>query len=1840
MENKNLENDIQASSEEENIVSDDNLKNLKNSSKSRKNKFSSKIVLGTVFLFLIMILSVSAYFFLSKNTDQAQNIVNNNDSVIEEDLFDGFSKLIISADHVDDNFSLEAKSADSIGVDSDSSYILKSKEKLSIGNIKENLKIEPDVDYDLKEINNQEWEINPKDDLVANTLVQVALVASYTDEEGEKNKREYSWAFQVKDTFKLINSIPRNAAMSVPLNSGIEITFSHENFLDYTKYFSIEPKVSGRFEVHSRTLVFVPAENFTAGAIYTVKIKKGLPLKDSNETLKKDYSFTFETRNTSQYGSNSNIGIYNRMMEFNVADAPMIEISRYNNPNHFQVDLFQFKNLDDYLESIKERDKLPWWSYAKENFLSKTDNLHKVSSFGLDLKTDGQLKYIEFPSALDKGLYLAEIEANDKKIQVWIQISNLAVYYNMTKTDTIVWVNNIISEAPAEGAKIEMIGLEKKSQTNNEGVAVFGTPQELIKNADNKEKTERYYMKIFQGDDVLILPASRVSKNYWWTKPLLSDDYWIYLYTDRPRYQSTDTIKYWGVLKDRDNNKIDEDIKIILYKRGYFDYYYQPVKIIEQEIKLTEDGSYMGEINLKNLKPDYYTLELQIGDKVVKSKYISVKPYTKPAYSLSLIPEKTIAYAGEEQKFKASAAFFEGTPVPDLKLKFIYPGGEKKVITDENGEVELKFTKDYYDCHSDYGCWPDYEYFSIEPEESELAELKTGASVRFFGPKVYADVKTTYPEEGMAEIEIKSKYYDLEKLGADNWWRREGEDDPASQIKIEAEIYKTRYEKKETGTRYDFINKKTYKTYSYTKHEEKVKDLSFTTDEFGNYIFQQKVEPESYYKIKLKIFDQDGRYERKTVHLYYYNGRYINRYSSWSYNYFHFQFSEENEKYKLGDLVSAEFVKNDEAMPERENGYLFLQLQNGLQEYNLGDKGLYKFNFQKDDVPNVNLAGIYFNGRSYLSTQAFYHGRSVSFDINERRLKIMVEPDKEKYLPGENVTLNLKVLDKDDNPKQAEVNLNLVDEAYYAVANDSASPLETLYAKVRSGSLLTEQSHESLLDSRSGVEGGGCFLAGTLILMADNSLKPIEEVKDGEKIKTFSNPFDKEQVEGEVTEVWEHVVGEYLIINDNLKITPEHQIYSNYRFVDAGLLKKGDWLLNNLGEKIYINSIEIKFKYISVYNLRIDPQHTFFADGFYVHNQEKGGGARELFTDAALFDSIQTNAQGEGKISFKLPDNITSWRITAQAITKDLYAGLSVTQIPVSLPVFAEITIDDEYLREDKPIARMRSFGTALENNDMANFSISSESLNINEEQNLSALAFKPVYFPLPELSLGDHKIIYGLKTEKGDDAIKLPLKVIESRLSSQKAINNKLSLDTKIVPPNDLPFAVVLIDQGQNELYPPLTSLSWSWGDRLDQKLSRKMARILLEKYYDEDFVAPDFNAQNYQLSSGGISLLPYSSEDLELSMHVAQLGGDEFDEEALSQYFLKFLKDKNLNREEATFALCGLAAIGKPVLTRIKKWVQKDDLSLKEKIYLSLALSKAGDKELSRKIYYEILENYGEEKLPHIIIKSGEKLDDTFQTTALTAVLASSLGAKEASGMLSYLLENQKLYGQYRNSENLFNLEKIDYIQNALPNLSPESAKIVFEIEGTKNSVEITGGRTYAFELSPDFAQNVKFLEIEGDVGISLRYTDVLDMTLVERDNNLDIRREYYVNNKKTNNFSEKDLIEVRLYPSFSSSALAGSYQITDILPSALMPVTKFYYQNSSYDCHYWYPYNQDGQMIKYRISRDWKNSYCGGDYIKYYARAKNRGEYVAESAIIQSFKNPDFINYSTKSKIIISE
>ena len=203
--------------------------------------------------------------------------------------------MVVNSAYAQDNFELSPTKKDSLGVEADSKYVLKSKQPLDTSLIKENLKIEPAVDYDLTAISDKEWEIDIKDQLKSNSLLGISLAISYVDESGTQLERDYSWAYQVKDSFKVLYSIPRNEATHVPVDTGIEISFSHDNFHDFDKYFSISPKVKGKFEKHGRTAVFVPTEVLNVKTIYTVTLKTGIPLSDSQESLSEDYSFSFET---------------------------------------------------------------------------------------------------------------------------------------------------------------------------------------------------------------------------------------------------------------------------------------------------------------------------------------------------------------------------------------------------------------------------------------------------------------------------------------------------------------------------------------------------------------------------------------------------------------------------------------------------------------------------------------------------------------------------------------------------------------------------------------------------------------------------------------------------------------------------------------------------------------------------------------------------------------------------------------------------------------------------------------------------------------------------------------------------------------------------------------------------------------------------------------------------------------------------------------------------------------------------------------------------------------------------------------------------------------------------------------------------------------------------------------------------------------------------------------------------------------------------------------------------------------------------------------------------------
>lgn len=135
--------------------------------------------------------------------------------------------------------------------------------------------------------------------------------------------------------------------------------------------------------------------------------------------------------------------------------------------------------------------------------------------------------------------------------------------------------------------------------------------------------------------------------------------------------------------------------------------------------------------------------------------------------------------------------------------------------------------------------------------------------------------------------------------------------------------------------------------------------------------------------------------------------------------------------------------------------------------------------------------------------------------------------------------------------------------------------------------------------------GGGCFIAGTKVLMSDKSLKNIEDVEVGDQVVSYDTE-NKEFVVASVTHALHHHERPqpyYLVMNCQLKVTPNHPMYINGEWIEAGEIKIGDVSVNSEGEGSIIHLIERVDERLVIYNIHTDHDvHNYFADGYLVHN--------------------------------------------------------------------------------------------------------------------------------------------------------------------------------------------------------------------------------------------------------------------------------------------------------------------------------------------------------------------------------------------------------------------------------------------------------------------------------------------------------------------------------------------------------------------------------------------------------------------------------------------------------------
>lgn len=1586
-------------------------------------------------------------------------------------------------------FRLVAQDSDSTGIAVDSEFLLETEDSYSLEEIRNAFSIDGEPAPSIEELDENFYSIRLARPLLENSLYTFRM----------KTDKETTWVFQTQSTFKITGSLPREKSVNVPVNTGIEINFSHENFTDFREHFEITPAVEGKFEIHKKTAVFVP-ERLDYDTVYTVRIKKGIKLQGTNRELAEDYVFSFETESKNATPSPDEItaNIYTGRYLYDFAPDEIPEVMviysiENRNTSRFisdelkaQIGIYAYKDFDSFLDAVKEKNTTPYWARGYIKKFVPVDDLQKVLDFDQILNEDytrtyGQT-YIKLPQTLPEGYYILDGNWRDVRFQTFLQVTNTGIYIAESNTKTLVWLNDLSTQKPIEGASIRFVGYDDVHYSENDGLAFFesiGTPAQNNNIIFDLYAYNRYnkFMIVTtkEGKSSVLDCSSKAYHN--------ENKYWTYFYTDRNMYKSDDTVNIWGFVKNRYSDEPIDSLTLELNSNMYNN----STPIIKQDLQLN-NSFFETSIDLPNLPEGYYYIALKKGDKTIINQYVRIKNYTKPSYKLEITKDKKAIFIDEQATFNIKAAFFEGTGVSDVDITYYvnaYQLNGNIPSTTKKADLKGSLNVEYSPTADDSVQGRSTAIINARATLPETGQIDASDYLQVFvnDINIQGDAKI---KDGKATVTAKVNKIVLDRLNngtAKNSFDYLGDSVPNQ--KINGAIFKNTWLKTETGTYYDYINKTTYKSYSYELQKEHMGDFSMTTSSDGtaSYSFNAPELQDGYYTVEISSIDGNGRKMSNTL----YCGK-VYDYSSYSTPAYTLELNKDS--YRLGEGVDVSFKYGGQPLPE--GRYLYFKSQNGIYDYDIGTSSSYSFNFSERNIPNTTVYAVYFNGKTYV-----FRSVNVTYDVQEKNLTIQASTDKDFYKPGDSVTVYLNINDLDGNPVKSTVNISVVDEAFFHLENQNVDLLRTLYTYVGSGIYFEGKSH---------------------------------------------NP-------------------------------ERNQVY---------------------------------------YDKAPPPINAAIPDNAGASEPD----VREDFKDTAKFITIQTDEKGRGQATFKLPDNITSWRVTLSAISEDLHAGSDKSNIIVTLPFFINYSFNTTYLEGDKPTLGVNAYGNGLDENDEIIFEVVSSDES-KPKLTVKGKAFERINIPLWTLKEGQQDITIKAYTYKGySDAVKHSFNVVKSYYQIEKALYYDAKPNMTITGGKSGFTNLVFQDKSSGMYLSDLLSLRYNHGNRIDQIVSNYTASALISEYFKDiytDSKIPKPSLADYQNSDGGLSLLSYSESDLELTAKLTSLVKSMINTKLLKDYFYNNLESTSAS--DKAKALYGLSVLKEPVLLELEEISKIDNLSVKDLIYLALAYCELGDVSTAELIYTNRIYPNIEEFEPYYRVNVERDKDDILEVTSLCAFLAAKIKAPESEGLYEYCLKNYT-------TDILIGIEKLMYISNALENQELKEGKITYSLAGENKTVTVTNGTSHCISLLPSQLEDFRVVDVEGIVSVvSIFKEDVLEVN--KSDEEISVRRTYLFSNGaplSSNTLKQGDIIKVRLEWNISNTAFDGIYMITDYLPSGLKPYNS-----------YW---NTEGQMIRfYAYSRS------SVRYIEYYARVISPGTYTAQGPTIQGIASRDSIN-TGKTEIVTIE
>ena len=604
------------------------------------------------------------------------------------------------------------------------------------------------------------------------------------------------------------------------------------------------------------------------------------------------------------------------------------------------------------------------------------------------------------------------------------------------------------------------------------------------------------------------------------------------------------------------------------------------------------------------------------------------------------------------------------------------------------------------------------------------------------------------------------------------------------------------------------------------------------------------------------------------------------------------------------------------------------------------------------------------------------------------------------------------------------------------------------------------------------------------------------------------------------------------------------------------------------------------------------------------------------FRDWVLFKTVDTGQDGRAVVTFPVSDDLTAWRVSASAFAAGPQAGEATIGVQVGLPFFVDATIAQEYLVSDQPAIGLRAYGTALDAGSQVTFAVDSDSLGLHVN-GLHAAAFETETVRIPKLTVGSHQVTITATTGAGAsarrDILTRTFTVVPSRLATTRARYVEPTAGTHIEG-GDGRVLVVVSDAGGGRYLPILLGVTGAESARLERTLAAAIAGSLATGRFGLAGVVPTgaFDGATYQTADGGLSILPYSSSNLEASVLAALVAPGSFDRDSLASYLSAIAGGAKQTRERRMFALAGLAGLHEPVLPLIREATAVADLTIRERLMLGLGAAALGDAATARSIGASLEAQYGEVTSDHARLRVGGSAADITAGTALMAMLAAANGDALAARFWSSVAEEPE-------DEAPYSLQAVGFVQRMLERAAPGTAGFAYTVAGKREVVELDPGGTFQLSLSHAEFGSLTIESTKGQIGVTTSWRETVAPSAFSKDPDLTIKRTI----SPSGTIGTAALVRVDLTVTLGAKAPSGCHLVTDIAPSGLVPVGNLQGWVDPNDDrpapkNVQYPFAQVGQRVSFCASR---GKGATTVRLRYFARVVTGGTYTWEPAVVES-------------------